>query len=287
MRVVLLLIFGLVLSAQSAAAQSDGEVRLPAVTGEADNPPVIQSITYRLYSPGPVGEDWDFHGDFHFMASQGNVVARHAQLISSPGSFNLRATKPINIPADAQKNGITYDSGAIHIQCVGSKTLTLEAYLVDANGNHSNVVRFSTHCHGLSLPTFDQQVQVGPGKYVNTPVPHTGTEAALRSYVEGLEKGEPPYEIMSPSVAAETQSKFVAIKKLVDGWGSLRSIAFKAVDERGFDTYSVVFEHGESIWSIPQLTADGKLSGLRFGPSTADTAPVAAHNEQSSPAPTQ
>ena len=278
MKVVLSLIFSLVKSSQIAAAQSAGEVTFPPVVGDAGNLPVIQFVTYRMYSPGPNGADWEFIADIHFIAPQGNADSMHMQLVNAPYGYHVRPV-PIHIPADAQKSG-TYDS--IHLvigRCPQRDTATSEAYIVDANGNHSNSVRFSTHCSTNSLPTFDQQVQVGPTEYVNRPVPHTGTGAALRSYIEGWEKGEPPYGIMSSSAATSTQAQSAVIKKQLDDWGSLKSITFKAVDERGTDAYLVSFEHRETTWWVQQLDADGKLRGLSFAPSATDTTPLAAHKE--------
>jgi hypothetical protein len=280
----------LFLSAQSAAAQSSGEVRLPAVTGEAENvgPPIIQSVTYRLNSPGPGGFDWRLTIDIHFIAPQGNASSVQSKIIEKTPFSSWSSSEPINNSADSQKSGTYVSWTASCNKTVGPKGhVASETYILDANGNHSNSVRFTSHCIGEPFPYFNQQVEVSPTKYVDVTIPHTGTEDALRSYIEGWKKGAPPYDILSPSVAAETQANSAAIKKRMDAWGELKSITFKASDPRGLDTYAVVFEHGESVWSITQLTADGKMSGLSIGPSTANTAPLATHDEQSSPVPAQ
>jgi hypothetical protein len=284
----------LVLSTLGAAAQSSGEVRLPPVTGEAENwgPPVIQSLTYRSYSPVPNGDgflwgngaDWGFAYDFHFIAPEGNAVYLEQRIIKRDSDAHWSSGKPIEIPADSQKSGAVVTMRGLCSR-LDNNTAELDAYIVDAHGNHSNTVRYTVHCGGTKLPYVTQRLQIGGANETTVAIPHTGTEEALRSFIEGWEKGKPPYEIMAPKTAPSIQTQSAAIKKQIDDWGKLKSIAFKTVNDYDLDVYSVEFEHGESIWWVPQLTLYGKIPGLGFTPSTADTTPVAAHNEQSSPVP--
>lgn len=226
------------------------------------------------------GADWGLASDFHFIAPEGNATWLEQRIIRrSPGTGYVSSGKQIKIPADSQKSGAIV---MMRGRCMRSddNNAELEVYIKDANGNHSNTVRYTVHCGGMSLPYVTQQLQNGGAAETTVAVPHTGTEEALHSFIEGWEKGVPPYEITTPKAAPGIQTQSAAIKKQIDDWGPLKSIAFKMVNDHNLDVYSVEFEHGTSIWWIPQLTSDGKIAGLAFGPSTADAGSAASHKEQ-------
>jgi hypothetical protein len=71
MRILMSVLLCLMMSVPSATAQSAGEARLPPVTGEAENLPIIQFVTYRLNSPGSNGADWGFVVDIHLLRHKG------------------------------------------------------------------------------------------------------------------------------------------------------------------------------------------------------------------------
>jgi hypothetical protein len=88
-----------------------------------------------------------------------------------------------------------------------------------------------------------------------------GTEAALRNFIEGLIKGEPPYAMMTPGMADVVRTQPTPIKD----WGALKTITFKSVGPLGGDLYEVVFANAKTEWQIAPLM-DGKIGNLGFRP---------------------
>jgi hypothetical protein len=92
-----------------------------------------------------------------------------------------------------------------------------------------------------------------------TNMPSPGTEAALRKVIDGLEVGQPPYDLMMPSLAAAVRRQpGVGIPKAM---GPLKALVFKSVSPNGWDAYEGVYDHGRVGWSIAPLTG-GKIDGL-------------------------
>jgi hypothetical protein len=89
-----------------------------------------------------------------------------------------------------------------------------------------------------------------------------GTEAALRRNIEGLQRGEPDYEMMSPQLADLTRQQLPQLKATVAQLGALQSVTFTGVGPAGDDIYQVKFEHGTTEWLI-MLGPDGKT--VRIG----------------------
>jgi hypothetical protein len=251
------------------------EPKIDTVTVDAQklDPPVIQFLTYRLHGAGPYGKYVEVAIDIHFIARRGNATSTHYTAISSNSNLTgFQGAYPIDNSADTQKVGTLVRAGTF---CNGQVSRTTsEAYVTDGDGNRSNSVRFTVHCNGLAtLPYVTQQIKSDSTQNSEIAIPHTGTEAALRGYIEGWEKGEAPYDMMSAGAAKQTRTQADAIKIMLAGLGNLKSVTFKAIDDHGWDTYMVVFEHGQPIWSIAQLTVDGKIDAMSFGPSTVQSAP--------------
>ena len=92
-----------------------------------------------------------------------------------------------------------------------------------------------------------------------------GTEAALRRNIEGLQRGEPDYEMMSPQLADITRQQLPQLKATMAQLGTLQSVTFTGVGPAGADIYQVKFEHGTTEWRI-MLGADGKTVSIGFQP---------------------
>lgn len=87
--------------------------------------------------------------EFHFIAPNGNAVLLHREIVESSSESNNRnfnASAPINIPAEAQKRGAVL-SGSWGCGSAQFYT-TVSAYIMDADGNRSNTVRYTVHCNG-------------------------------------------------------------------------------------------------------------------------------------------
>jgi hypothetical protein len=85
--------------------------------------------------------------EFHFIAPNGNAVLLHRELVeTSSNSFHLNPATAINIPADAQKHGAVITGG---LTCGPAPFYaTMSAYIMDADGNKSNAVKYTLHCNG-------------------------------------------------------------------------------------------------------------------------------------------
>jgi hypothetical protein len=85
--------------------------------------------------------------EFHFIAPNGNAVLLHRELVeTSSNNFHLNPATAINIPADAQKRGAVISGG---LTCGQSQFYaTMSAYIMDAEGNRSNSVKYTLHCNG-------------------------------------------------------------------------------------------------------------------------------------------
>jgi len=85
--------------------------------------------------------------EFHFIAPNGNAVLLHRDLVeTSSNSFHLSPATAINVPADAQKRGAVITGGLTCGQ--SSFYATMSAYVMDADGNKSNSVKYTLHCNG-------------------------------------------------------------------------------------------------------------------------------------------
>lgn len=89
----------------------------------------------------------------------------------------------------------------------------------------------------------------------NTPGP--GTEAALRHQIETLERGQPDYGAMGPSLAEATRQQLPQIKNLFKRMGGLKSLVFSKVLANGVDLYVATFEHGQLDCGIAPLSPTG------------------------------
>jgi serine-type D-Ala-D-Ala carboxypeptidase/endopeptidase len=95
--------------------------------------------------------------------------------------------------------------------------------------------------------------------------PSPGTEAALRSNIGELQRGEPNYDQMSPQLADITRQQLPQLKSRIAQLGTMQSVTFTGVGPGGADIYRVKFEHGTTEWRI-MLGADGKAVSIGFRP---------------------
>lgn len=85
--------------------------------------------------------------EFHFMAPKGNAVLLHRDVVeTSANNYHFNPATAINVPADAQKKGAVISGGWSCNQ--GHYYTTLSAYIMDADGNRSNAIKYTVHCNG-------------------------------------------------------------------------------------------------------------------------------------------
>lgn len=92
-----------------------------------------------------------------------------------------------------------------------------------------------------------------------------GTEAALRGMIQGIQSGQPKYEIMSGPTADATRQQLPQLKGVIDGFGALQSVKFTGVGPAGADIYEVKFEQASTEWRI-MLDQGGKVTTITFRP---------------------
>jgi len=85
--------------------------------------------------------------EFHFIAPNGNAVLLHRDLVETNGNdFHLNPATPINVPADAQKQGAVISGGW---SCRAAQYhATVRAYILASDGTRSNSVQYTVHCNG-------------------------------------------------------------------------------------------------------------------------------------------
>jgi len=87
--------------------------------------------------------------EFHFIAPNGNAILLHREIVASSSQTNNRnfnPSAPINVPAQAQKEGAVFSGG----WGCGTEQYytTVTAYILDTDGNRSNEVQYTVHCNG-------------------------------------------------------------------------------------------------------------------------------------------
>jgi hypothetical protein len=91
--------------------------------------------------------------------------------------------------------------------------------------------------------------------------PSPGTEEAVRQNIAGLSAGAPAYQIMMPGTANATRQQLKGLEDMAKALGPLKTLTFKDINPRGWDTYHAVYENGEAQWTIQPLI-NGKVGGI-------------------------
>lgn len=109
--------------------------------------PILVSISARLGPSIPNVPTEFIIPEFHFVAPNGNAVLLHRDLVeTSANGFTQSPSAVINVSPDAQKKGAVIVGG---FNCNrGQYYVTQSAYIMDADGNRSNSVRYTIHCNG-------------------------------------------------------------------------------------------------------------------------------------------
>jgi bla regulator protein blaR1 len=98
----------------------------------------------------------------------------------------------------------------------------------------------------------------------NTPQP--GSEAAVRDWIDRLEKGQPAdYSRMSPMLAAAAKQQESMMPSLAASLGAFQSLAFQGVGTQGADSYVGKFEKSSLLIHI-QLDSKGTIAMLGAQP---------------------
>ena len=95
--------------------------------------------------------------------------------------------------------------------------------------------------------------------------PTSGSEDALRQYIDAISRGEPDYDRMTPEVAAETRQQLLLNQAILSKLGAVRAMSFRGVSPLGSDIYIVQFANGSAEWRIG-LVKQGRIGRVALGP---------------------
>ena len=105
-----------------------------------------------MRDPGPVmgpnGALMDVIPDFHVTIMRSPVVMRRRELVNSDGAFKdtQLASYAVDVAPGSLQNGVIASGGW---DCGTSKYfITMRSYVIDADGKHSNSLRYTVHCNG-------------------------------------------------------------------------------------------------------------------------------------------
>jgi hypothetical protein len=84
-----------------------------------------------------------------------------------------------------------------------------------------------------------------------TPVP--GSDEALQQHIEGIRRGAPDYDRMTPEAAAATRQQLPRQQAILARLGAMRTMSFRGVTPADNDVYEVQFANGSAVWQIGLL----------------------------------
>ena len=135
--------------------------------------------------------------------------------------------------------------------------------VADSFGNCLEIVipGQQTRFHSVESATHDQAERTPPPRTV----PLTGSDEALRQYIDAMGRGEPDYDGMTPEVAVQTRRQLPFNQAILARLGALRGVSFRGVSSLGSDVYIAHFANGSAEWRIG-LAKDGAIGRIALGP---------------------
>jgi len=103
------------------------------------------------------------------------------------------------------------------------------------------------------------QLTLPPGEQLS---PDPGSEAALRRFIDSVQRGAPSYADMVPQMADVARAQPGSIDSIA-GLGEIRAVAFMGKGPQGGNAFDITTTKGVSHWRIG-LNAEGKIAGLFF-----------------------
>jgi hypothetical protein len=102
------------------------------------------------------------------------------------------------------------------------------------------------------------------GRTARRAVPIANGEEMLRSYIEGVGKGQPDYEHMTSEVANITRQQLPFDQAILARLGALRAVSFRGVTALDSDIYVAQFANGSAEWRIG--VKNGTITKIALGP---------------------
>jgi hypothetical protein len=131
--------------------------------------------------------------------------------------------------------------------------------VTDASAQCLEIIMPGQSTRFLTIP--DAREQAAPQRTS----PMSGSEQALRRYIDALRRGEPNYDDMTPQVAAYTRQQLVLNQAILARLGALRAMSFRTVTVNGADVYFIHFANGSAEWRI-RLVKQGRIGRIALGP---------------------
>jgi beta-lactamase regulating signal transducer with metallopeptidase domain len=103
-----------------------------------------------------------------------------------------------------------------------------------------------------------------PGRAARRAIPIANGEEMLRHYIEGVGRGQPDYEHMTPEVADITRQQLPFDQAILARLGALRAVSFKGVTGLDSDIYVAQFANGSAEWRIG--VRNGTITKIALGP---------------------
>jgi hypothetical protein len=135
--------------------------------------------------------------------------------------------------------------------------------VADAAGQCLEIIMPGQSTRHVVVPADARAQSSRPTPRRTSPLP--GSELALRRYIDGLSRGEPEYDGMTPQVAAYTRQDLALNQAILARLGTLRGLSFRGVTLNGNDIYIAHFANGSAEWRIA-LVKQGRIGRLALGP---------------------
>ncbi|WP_426614289.1 M56 family metallopeptidase [Bradyrhizobium sp. McL0616] len=117
-----------------------------------------------------------------------------------------------------------------------------------------------TRFHNVEASNFGAR----PGRVARRAVPIANGEEMLRSYIDGVGKGQPDYEHMTSEVADITRQQLPFDQAILTRLGALRAVSFRGVTALDSDIYVAQFANGSAEWRIG--VRNGTITKIALGP---------------------
>jgi hypothetical protein len=135
--------------------------------------------------------------------------------------------------------------------------------VTNASGQCLEIIMPGQSTRFLTIPADAREQAARPAPPRRSPV--SGSEQALREYIDALGRGAPNYDDMTPQLAAITRQQLLLYRALLARLGTLRAMSFRAVTMTDNDVYIAHFSNGWAEWRIG-LVKDGKIGRISLGP---------------------
>jgi hypothetical protein len=135
--------------------------------------------------------------------------------------------------------------------------------VTDASGQCLEIIMPGQSTRFLTIPADAREQAARPAPQRRSP--ESGSEQALRDYIDALARGAPKYDDMTPQVAAYTREQFLLNRAVLARLGTLRAMSFRGATANGNDLYIAHFTNGSAEWRIG-LVKQSKIGRIALGP---------------------